>query len=117
MNMFGRIQLLMLQRGMNKTEFSKAIGVSSGNMSDWANGRSSPGVEKLIKIADFFDVSIDYLIGREDRYPIPSPDACELMRIYDALDREGRVMVMSSAYSEKRRMDSSAEQGSQQDAQ
>lgn len=109
MNMFGRIQLLMLQRGMNKTEFSKAIGVSTGNMSDWASGRSSPSVDKLIKIADYFGVSIDYLIGRDDRYPVPSPDACELMRIYDTLDREGRVMVLSSAYNEKRRIESANE--------
>lgn len=105
MNMFGRIQLLMLQRGMNKTEFSKAIGVSAGNMSDWSRGRSSPSVDKLVKIADYFGVTLDYLVGRDDRYPVPSPDACELMRIYDTLDREGKIIVMSSAYNEKRRIE------------
>ena len=100
---FERIQALMTARGIKKTAFAAAVGVSYGNVSDWQSGRSSSSVEKLERIADYFGVSLDYLVGRDDRYPAPSEDACELMRIYDTLDREGRTVVLGAAYQERRR--------------
>ena len=47
-------------------QVSKATGISTGSLSDWKNGRSSPKTEKLKKIADYFGVSVDYLMGNED---------------------------------------------------
>lgn len=102
--MYEVIQLLMMSRHMNKSELAKAIGVSSGNLSDWANGRSQPSVEKLIRMADYFDVSLDYLVGRDKRFPAPSPDTFELIRIYEALDREGKAVVLGMAYQQKQRV-------------
>lgn len=102
--MYDKIQLLMMSRHMNKADLAKAVGVSSGNLSDWSNGRSSPSIDKLIKLADFFDVSIDYIVGRDDRYPTPSPDTFELIRMYENLDKEGRTIVLGTAYQQKQRM-------------
>ena len=102
--MYERIQLLMMQRQMNKSDLSKAVGVSTGNLSDWANGRSSPSMEKLIKVADYFDVSLDYLAGRDDRFPNPSPEAFELIRIFENLDHEGKAVVLGTAYIQKQRI-------------
>lgn len=100
---FDRIQELMDARGIKKAAFAAAVGVSHGNLCDWQNGRSSPGVEKLCRIADYFDVPVDYLLGRDKRYPFPSEDASELVRIYNDLDREGRTVVLGTAYQERRR--------------
>ena len=104
--MYDKIQLLMMSRHMNKSELAKAVGVSSGNLSDWANGRSQPSIDKLIRLADYFDVSVDYLVGRDDRFPQPSPDTFELVRLYEDLDREGKAVVLGSAYQQKQRMNS-----------
>lgn len=101
--MFRKIHLLMLSKGINKAELQKAIGVSSGNLSDWANGRSQPSVSKLIKIADYFNVTLDYLCDRGTGVSLSS-EAEELVKIYDALDKEGRVVVMAAAYTQKQRM-------------
>ncbi len=103
--MFERIQLLMMRNHMNKSDLSKAVGVSTGNLSDWANGRSSPNVERLIKIADYFDVSLDYLTGRDERFPEPSPEAFELIRIYESLDKQGKTIVLGTAYQQKQRVE------------
>lgn len=43
---------------------SKDTGISSGNISDWKSGRSKPNAETLIKIAEYFSCSVDYLLGR-----------------------------------------------------
>lgn len=45
---------------------STAIGVSSGNISDWKSGKSKPNIDAITKIADYLDCSIDYLLGRTD---------------------------------------------------
>lgn len=55
---------LLQPRGISK-KLSEATGISSGNISDWKKGRSKPTAEALTSIADYFDVSVDYLLGRE----------------------------------------------------
>ena len=49
----------------NKTVYqvSKATGISASTFSDWKNGRSTPKADKLARIADFFSVSLDELLG------------------------------------------------------
>ena len=103
--MLERIQLLRIASGVRKADFIKAIGVSSGNFSDWSAGRSSPRLETAIKIADYFNVSLDYLCGREEKFPSPSPDAFELIRIYDSLGKEGKTVVLGEAYKQKQVME------------
>lgn len=55
---------LMSERGISSKELSKQTGISSGNISDWKSGRSTPKADNLAKIADYFNVSVDYLLGR-----------------------------------------------------
>ena len=39
--------------------------MSAGNLCDWEKGRTEPDIEKLIMLANYFDVSLDVLVGRE----------------------------------------------------
>lgn len=53
-------------KGLKDADISKATGIPPSTFSDWKKGRSKPKSEKLQKIADFFEVSIDYLqTGKE----------------------------------------------------
>lgn len=54
---------LLKKRGVSE-DLSRNTGISSGNISDWKSGRSKPGLNSLIKIADYFDCSVDYLLDR-----------------------------------------------------
>lgn len=56
---------LLKERGAAEG-LSKSTGISSGNISDWKSGRSKPGLESLLKIADYFNCSVDYLLDRTD---------------------------------------------------
>lgn len=44
---------------------AKATGIPNSTFTDWKNGRSSPKADKLIKIADYFGISLDGVFGRE----------------------------------------------------
>ena len=51
---------------MHKTtvyRVAKATGISSSTFTDWKNGRSAPKADKLVLIADYFNVSLDTLLG------------------------------------------------------
>lgn len=54
----------LLEEDGAATGLSKATGISSGNICDWKSGRSKPNAETLVKIADHFTCSVDYLLGR-----------------------------------------------------
>ena len=53
---------------MNKTtvyRVSKETGISPSTFTDWKNGRSAPKIDKLKLIADYFDVSLNLLLGED----------------------------------------------------
>ncbi len=60
-NLFSAIEA----RGASK-KLSEATGISTGNISDWRSGKSKPNADALVKIADYLNVSVDYLLGRTD---------------------------------------------------
>ncbi len=103
MNPYLRIEQLMRAHSMNKADLSRACSISTGNLSDWSSGRASPSLEVLIRIADHFGVSLDYLCGRDDRFPDPDPSVYELSRVFSDLDAEGKKVVLGTAYLQRQR--------------
>ena len=57
------IKKLRINFGLNQVEFAKEIGVSKQCVSNWENDNVLPSIEMLIKIADYFKVSTDFLLG------------------------------------------------------
>ena len=65
MNPYEKIQELTNERGISVRELEKRLGYSNGYFSKWK--RVSPNSDGLTKVADYFGVSIDYLLGREEK--------------------------------------------------
>ena len=59
-----RLKELRKEMALTQTELAKRIGATQRQISFWESGQIEPGIFWLIKLADFFDVSIDYLVGR-----------------------------------------------------
>lgn len=62
-----RFYNLCLQKNTKPNPVAKEIGISSGIVTKWKNEDTLPNGETLLKIADYFDVSVDYLLGRENK--------------------------------------------------
>lgn len=60
-----RLKQIMADTGVTQREVAEAIGVTEPAMNHYINGRREPDIKTLIKLADYFDVSIDYLVGRD----------------------------------------------------
>lgn len=61
-----RIRQLRLERKISQMQLASAINSSQASITDWELGKKEPRPEMLIAMADFFDVSLDYLCGRSD---------------------------------------------------
>ena len=58
---------LLEKYGVTAYKVSKATGIGGSTFTDWKNGRSTPKQDKLQKIADYFGVTVDYLMtGKEE---------------------------------------------------
>ena len=61
-----KIRELRRAKKISQEEFALAIGYSRSLIVNWEKGTRDPSTQTLLKIADFFNVSLDYLLGRED---------------------------------------------------
>lgn len=63
-----RLKELRKDRNLLQSDVAKVLSKTITCICDWERGRTEPSIEDLAKLADFFNVSIDYLVGREDDF-------------------------------------------------
>lgn len=64
--MYSIFQRLLNERGITPYRLAKDTGISPSTLSDWKNNKSVPKNDKMQKIADYLNVSVDYLLGKTD---------------------------------------------------
>ena len=70
MNLANRIQYLRKSKGISQEELADKIGVSRQAVSKWESEKSSPDLEKIILLSEYFEVTTDYLLKGIE--PIPN---------------------------------------------
>ncbi|WP_069998245.1 helix-turn-helix domain-containing protein [Cellulosilyticum sp. I15G10I2] len=63
--MYQNFKRLLEKQGITPYKVSKETGVSTSTLSDWKTGRSTPKLDKLQKIADYFGVGLEELISEK----------------------------------------------------
>lgn len=61
-----RLKELRQSKKINQTELGQEVGLSMQAVSDIENGRRTTTIDKIIAFADYFNVTLDYLVGRSD---------------------------------------------------
>ena len=61
-----RIRELRKSMKLSQAEMGNIVGVKQSSLNRYEHGQSSPSVETLVRYADYFDVSLDYIFGRTD---------------------------------------------------
>ena len=62
-----RFYQMCILKGTKPNPVAKKIGISPGIVTKWKTVGTLPNGETLIKIADYLDCSVDYLLGRTDK--------------------------------------------------
>lgn len=64
-----RIKEIRLQNGISQKQLALAIGVAQNTLSQYENGKRAPDFDTMARISDYFHVSVDYLLGRDEEKP------------------------------------------------
>lgn len=98
-----KIRELRKEKGLTQKELALVLDISCSCYAGYEQGYREPDLKILEKIADFFQCSIDYLLGREDdlgvisiKSPVGeySPQEQELLTLYRSLNESARAQVL-----------------------
>lgn len=62
----GKVLNLRQEKGVSQQALAQTLGVGKSAISMMESGQRAPSTEILVSLADFFDVSLDYLVGRSE---------------------------------------------------
>lgn len=105
---WNRFYELCTSNGFKPNSLCSELGVSSGTLSTWKKGGSLPNGGNLLQIADKFDCSVDYLLGRTDIISVGGPtgavilsdDENELIEYFRGCGKIGRRHILTCAENE-----------------
>lgn len=73
--MYEIYQRLLDEKGLKNSDVSRGANVSNMTLSDWKHGKTTPKTDTIQKIADFLEVSVDYLMtGKEHEFTVEMAD-------------------------------------------
>lgn len=110
-----RLKELRRSFGVTQKELASSLGIAQPTLSGWETDRFQIDYDNLVKLADFFGTSIDYILGRnvieqttiQDLSPKGEPNNSKLavrsareklLGVYDSLDEQSKTQLMSVAY-------------------
>lgn len=104
-DMVDTIRELCKSAGTSITKLEVELGWGNGTIGKWKKAKSAPPVDKLGKIADYFGVSVDYLLGSETKKEPTATNGSELSKkgkeigmAYDAAVKEVRDRMEAAAF-------------------
>ena len=65
-------------RGISQIQLANKLGVTQQSVSNWENDNILPSIEMLVKIANFFEVSTDYLLGLDKKRTLDVENLTEI---------------------------------------
>jgi len=95
-DIISRIELELGKRGIKKYDFYKESGVSSSLYSQWNTGKKQPTSKKLGEIANFLDVSLEYLIYGREEEKVSAEDK-DVMELREELRRRPETKILFHA--------------------
>lgn len=104
MDFHTNLRTLINEKTLTQKTIAENFNTTQQTISRWLNGKNEPDISTLIKLADYFDCSIDYLVGRENDFgiisgaDILSSEEKELLASFRKLDGENKQRVIGYCY-------------------
>lgn len=76
-----RLKQIRKERGVKQTTLCAALGIAQSTLSSWENSIYEPDQNTTLKLADYFGVSVDYLLGRDTPTPTPADNTITAERL------------------------------------
>ena len=93
MTLAEKILSLRTERGMSQDDLAEKLEVSRQSVSKWETAQSTPDLDKIIKLADLFGVSVDQLVRDGERPQPPEPPEAKV--IYVEREKQGLTPIQT----------------------
>ncbi|MEG0693481.1 MAG: helix-turn-helix transcriptional regulator [Oscillospiraceae bacterium] len=106
MDFIQKIEKLLSNQKSTVNSMCKELQLGKNSMINWKERGNLPNGDTIVKLAHYFNVSADYLLGIAPPTVFEktlSADEQELVEIYSALDNRGKARVLTVAYEEQER--------------
>lgn len=105
MTMVTRINALLAEKGISKTEFYERCHISSGAFSQWNTGKVAPSRKSVELMAEFLNTSTEYLLTGRGQKEKPAPVSGdgltnaqrEAIALFDSLSKDGQETMLALA--------------------
>lgn len=104
--MYSIFEQLLQKNGVTPYKVAKATGIAQSVLSSWKNGISTPKNDKMQKIADYFNVPVEYLLtGEESKFDKFSVDNAKLLAMVASDEKALRMLDYYMKLSENGKME------------
>jgi transcriptional regulator with XRE-family HTH domain len=101
-----RLLELRTEKNLSQRDMAKILNISQGTYNNWENQNTQPSIEQLITIANYFGVSVDYLIGNSDdlgviNYNVTNDENNKILNMLSAAPsklKQAIVTILSEYY-------------------
>ncbi len=95
------ISKLRLAQNLNQRELASLLSVSNGTVGMWETGKRQPDLNTVVKIATFFNVSVDYLLGIDQEFEGNNDKLTAeeelLLQLFNGCDEECQNYLLAKA--------------------
>lgn len=84
------VRKLCVERNLSIAELEKLLGFANGSIGKW--DKTSPSIERVTAVANYFEVSVDYLVNEDEKKRLSS-DVKKLITDYDSLNTSQKALV------------------------
>lgn len=101
LNLQEKLKQLRGEKKLSQKELANLIGYGQSTVANWETATTEPNIQQLLKLSDFFSVSIDYLVGNTDNRAVSKnpnlmeiyPNEREIIRKYRAMPPTEQRMI------------------------
>ena len=94
--MVKNLKLLRTKKGLSQKQLADIIGTSQQSINKYENHNVEPDIDTLIAFADFFNTSVDYLIGNTDfSCAIASEDEQDIILKFRCMSKRGKRLFLA----------------------
>lgn len=91
--MLSRLKSVREKRGISQRKVADEIGIAPQSYWQYESGKYEPDLATLLKIAKFYDISVDYLLGASDVPQVFSVEEARTVALLRSIDPECREML------------------------
>ena len=95
-----RLKYLRQENNISQKQLADLFNISQQAVASWENGKNTPNPDAIVKLANYFDVSTDYLLGRNENDTMLklSDNEQSLISEYRKLDSKKKTIALAEIY-------------------